>query len=57
MSKNTVKSYLQKVRVSDVDIKSLLELDYPVLEIWFHAGTAAYPDKRFETSKRDWIIW
>jgi len=51
MSKNTVKSYLQKVRVSGVDIKSLLELDDPALEMWFHAGTAAYPDKRFEDFK------
>lgn len=58
MSKNTVKSYLQKVRLSGVDIKSLLELDDPALEMWFHAGTAAYPDKRFEDFKErlDYLV-
>jgi transposase len=58
MSKNTVKSYLQKVKISGVDIKYLLELDDPVLEMWFHAGTAAYPDKRFEDFKErlDYLV-
>lgn len=58
MSKNTVKSYLRKVSESGVDIKDLLELDDPVLEMWFHAGTAAYPDKRFEDFKErlDYLV-
>ena len=58
MSKNTVKSYLRKIELSGVDIKSLLELDDPVLEMWFHAGTAAYPDKRFEDFKErlDYLV-
>jgi len=58
MSKNTVKSYLQKVKISGVDIKYLLELDDPALEMWFHAGTAAYPDKRFEDFKErlDYLV-
>lgn len=58
MSKNTVKSYLRKIELSDVDIKSLLELDDPALEMWFHAGTAAYPDKRFEDFKErlDYLV-
>jgi transposase len=58
MSKNTVKSYLRKVSKSGVDIKALMELDDPVLEGWFHAGTAAYPDNRFEDfkNKLDYLI-
>lgn len=58
MSKNTVKSYLQKVKISGVDIQFLLKLDDPALEMWFHAGTAAYPDKRFEDFKErlDYLV-
>ncbi len=57
MSKNTVKSYLRKVKESGVDIKDLQKLEHPVPERWFHAGTAGYPDKGLSTLKRSWIIW
>ncbi len=58
MSKNTVKNYLRKVKESGVDINELQKLDDPVLEMWFHAGTAAYPDKRFEDFKEklDYLV-
>jgi transposase len=58
MSKNTVKNYLRKIRESGVDITPLLELDDPVLEAWFHAGTAAYPDNRFDDFKNrlDYLV-
>ena len=44
ISKNTVKSYLDKLKIMDCDATSLLELDEPVLEAKFHAGNPAYKD-------------
>jgi transposase len=47
ISKNTVKSYRNKVEKSPVGIDTLLEMDDPVLEVRFHAGNPAYLDDRF----------
>jgi transposase len=51
MSKNTVKSYIEKVELSKFDIKELLKLDDPVLESKFHPGNPAYKDNRYELLK------
>ncbi len=47
ISKNTVKSYLNKLASSRLNSHQLLELEDPVLEAEFHAGTAAYKDERY----------
>lgn len=47
ISKNTVKSYRNKIEQSAVSIDKLLEMDDPVLEVRFHAGNPAYLDDRF----------
>jgi len=51
ISRNTVKSYLQKLSLLKVDIDTLLGLDDPILEVRFHAGNPAYLDGRFEYFK------
>ena len=51
ISKNTVKSYLQKLHQLKTSIDDLLLLDEPVLEKKFHEGNPAYKDKRFEYLK------
>ncbi len=51
ISKNTVKSYLNKIEQAKMDIASLLALEDPVLEAKFHPGTPAYKDGRFEHLK------
>ncbi len=51
ISKNTVKAYLAKVSLSQLDIQSLLALDDPIMEAKFHAGNPAYKDERFEHLK------
>ena len=51
ISRNTVKSYLQKLSLLKVDIDTLLSLDDPILEVRFHAGNPAYLDGRFEYFK------
>ena len=48
ISKNTVKSYLMKLAMGKLPVSELLELDDPVLEGNFHAGSPAYKDPRFE---------
>lgn len=48
MSKNTVKSYLGKLRAMNKPIEDLLQYDDPVLEACFHAGNPAYSDERFD---------
>lgn len=42
MSKNTVKSYLQKLASSQLSLDALLELEAPALESVFHTGSPAY---------------
>jgi len=51
MSRNTVKSYLQKLSLLCIDIDILLALDDPILEGRFHAGNPAYSDGRFDYFK------
>jgi len=51
ISKNTVKTYLNKLSLLKYSIESLLLMDDPVLEAVFHAGNPAYKDSRFEKLK------
>ncbi len=51
MSRNTVKSYLQKLSLLGIEIDILLAMDDPILEGRFHAGNPAYSDNRFDTLK------
>jgi transposase len=44
ISKTTVKSYLDKLKIIDYDVEVLLGMDEPVLESKFHAGNPAYKD-------------
>jgi transposase len=48
ISKNTVKSYLEKVSASKLDVQALLEMEDPILDNEFHAGNPAYKDARYE---------
>ena len=56
LDKSTVNSYVRKFKLGRMQIKELLELDDPVLEGKFSAGTAAYTDKRFDDFK-DMLPW
>jgi len=56
LDKSTVNSYVGKLKLGGMQIKELLELDDPVLEGKFSAGTAAYTDKRFDDFK-DMLPW
>jgi len=51
ISKNTVKSYLEKLRQLQVDIDGLLSLEDPELEKKFHVGNPSYKQDRFEHFK------
>ncbi len=51
VSKNTVKSYLQKVDEGKLVIDDLLLLDDPVLATKFHAGNPSYKEDRYEHFK------
>ena len=51
ISRNTVKSYLNKLRASKTSIETLLSMDDPALERFFHRGNPAYKDPRFEGLK------
>lgn len=53
MSKNTVKSYLNKLQVltsisGGLSLKELIKLENPVLEAKFHPGNPAYKDDRYD---------
>ena len=64
MSKNTVKSYLDKLSnltegKDATDIKALLKLEDPLLEAKFHPGNPAYkPDERYDLlkDKLDYLV-
>lgn len=58
MSKNTVKTYVQKLEQSKMDINALMALEDPVLEAKFHPGNPAYKDKRYDhfKSKVDYYL-
>ena len=49
LDRETVNSYVRKMKACAMQAVDLLELDDPVLEGKFIAGTAAYTDSRFET--------
>ena len=51
ISKNTVKSYLDKLKTINLSIEYLLSLDDPELEKKFHVGNPSYKDPRFEHLK------
>jgi transposase len=51
ISRNTVKSYLEKLSLINIDLEDLLLLEGPELERKFHAGNPAYKDERFEHLK------
>jgi transposase len=51
LNRETVNNYIHKLEAGEMQAEELLELDEPVLEGKFIAGTAAYTDKRFETFK------
>lgn len=48
MSKNTVKTYLQKIEKGEYDIQSLLSLDDPLLEGKLFAGSPSYKEHKYE---------
>lgn len=52
LSKNTVKTYLQKLSGCKQSLDELLGLEDPELETTFHAGNPAYSDYRFEELKQ-----
>tara|TARA_R110002049_G_C9131886_1_gene559067 strand:- start:1495 stop:1941 length:447 start_codon:yes stop_codon:yes gene_type:complete len=52
MSKNTVKSYVSKVKASRIPIADLLALEDPELEAAVLAGNPAYKDERYEPIKQ-----
>ena len=51
ISKNTVKSYLEKYRSSKLSLETLLKMEDHSLEKIFHAGNPAYKDERFDILK------
>jgi transposase len=51
LDKETVNSYVRKLKANGFSIEELLLQDDPVLESKFMAGSAAYTEDRFETFK------
>jgi len=51
LNKGTVNDYVKKIKSGNLCIPELLQLDEPVLEGKFSAGTAAFTDPRFERFK------
>jgi len=51
LNRETVNNYIRKLETGGMATEALLEMDDPVLEGKFIAGTAAYTDKRFEAFK------
>lgn len=51
ISKNTVKSYLQKVDEGKLVVDDLLLLEDPILATKFHAGNPSYKEERYEHLK------
>lgn len=51
ISKNTVKSYLDKYRSSKLSLETLLKMEDHNLEKVFHPGNPAYKDTRFDDLK------
>lgn len=51
ISKNTVRTYLNKIKSAGWKISELLPVEDPVLESMFHAGNPAYNQDRFDYLK------
>ena len=51
MDKETVNTYIRKIRANQFSIEELMSLADPILESRFMAGTAAYTEPRFEALK------
>jgi len=51
LDKETVNEYVRKIKANNFDVEALLQLEDPVLEGKFMAGSAAYTDKRYEALK------
>ncbi len=51
MSRNTVKSYLTKLKEGKLDTKLLLSLDEPILEAKLFAGNPSYKEERYKHVK------
>ena len=51
LDRETVNNYVRKIKTGNMETVALLELEEPVLEGKFIAGTAAYTDKRFDEFK------
>ena len=51
IDRGTVNNYIRKIKAGNMQTSDLLELEEPVLEGKFIAGTAAYTDKRFDEFK------
>ncbi|MDR0286233.1 MAG: IS21 family transposase [Clostridiales bacterium] len=51
LNKGTVNDYVNKLKSGGMSVPELLEMDEPVLEGKFSAGTAAFTDPRFEQFK------
>jgi len=51
LDKETVNTYVHKIKAHELSINELLNLDDPILESKFIAGNAAHKDKRFEEFK------
>lgn len=54
LSKNTVRTYLKKVKASPLSFEELLAMEDPELEAHLHAGNPAYKQSRFDQFK-DWL--
>ncbi len=48
INKETVNGYIKLITTNNWDLEELLNIDDPELDRMFHAGTAAYTDKRME---------
>jgi len=46
ISRNTVKSYLEKAAADQMDIPALLRLEEPILEARLHAGNPSYKENQ-----------
>ena len=51
ISKNTVKTYLAKIKASPLDLDKLLAMEDPELEAHLHAGNPAYKQTRYDLFK------
>jgi response regulator of citrate/malate metabolism len=56
ISKNTVKSYLDKYRSSKLSLETLLKMEDHDLEKVFHPGNPAYKDTGLHPYKSDFLI-